>query len=421
MLALLLACTDDTSGATYPAADLVRFDGATLVAGTYDPREGDVVVEAATADGYDWSFVVSEGSLFAGVPAVGEARRYALDGTDEVGGEVVASGGVNEAYGSAIAARGTTLAVGAPNASGGPGVAGAGAVEVVDGDTARFEGKISQGRFGATVALCGDVDGDGSEDLVADAPWEANLAGAVYVAGSATRLVGDAANGRFGAALGCVDLLGEDDDDLVIGAPFAAGASGTLGEGAVTVWDGAALAAAKASATLMAPASSGAEALASFGASLATCRFHASGRADLVVGAPTAGGGVGAAYVYFGRDALTDAASAAITLQGEGTAGRFGSSLACGDVDGDGLDELFIGAPGVNASDGTAEAGALYGFTALGASAGTFTVASALWTFFADRAFLRTGAAFAMGDLDDDGFAELVLLERQRARSSTVE
>lgn len=421
MIALLLACTDDTSGATYPAADLVRFDGATLAAGTYDPREGDRVVEAATVDGYDWSLAIGEGALIAGVPAAGELRRYALDGTDAAKGELLGSGGVNEAYGAAVAVRGSAVVAGVPNASGGPGVAGAGAVEVVGSETDRFEGTISQGRYGSTVALCGDVDGDGANELVAGAPWEAALAGAVYVAGSEVRLVGGSANGRFGGALGCADLLGDGAEDLLIGAPFATGAAGAVGEGAVTVWDSGALSSGKAAITLVGPEAPAGEGLASFGASLATCRFHASGRADVVVGAPTAGGGVGAAYVYFGRDALLEGAVAAVTLQGDATEGRFGSTVACGDVDGDGLDELFVGAPGVNASDGTAEAGALYGFTGLGASAGTFTPASALWTFFADRAFLRTGATFVVGDLDADGLAELVLLERQRARSSTLE
>lgn len=421
MLALLLACTDDTSGATYPAADLVRFDGATLLAGTYDPRDGDRVVEAATVDGYDWSLAVAEGALIAGVPAAGELRRYQLDGTDASGGEVLGSGGVTEAYGAAVAARGSVVAVGVPNASGGPGVAGAGAVEVVDGERQRFEGAISQGRYGATVALCGDVDGDGEADIAAGAPWEADLAGAVYLAGSGARLVGGSANGRFGGALGCVDLLGDEAEDLVVGAPFAVGATGTLGEGAVTLWDADALTESKPAGTLVAPESSSGGVAASFGAAVATCRFHASGRADLVVGAPTAGGGAGAAFVYFGRDAMLDGAASTITLEGDETDGRFGSALACADLDGDGLDELFVGAPGVNGADGTAEAGALYGFTGLGASAGTFTPASAVWTFFADRAFLRTGATFVMGDLDEDGSAELVLLERQRARSSSVE
>ncbi|GDX81439.1 hypothetical protein LBMAG42_32500 [Deltaproteobacteria bacterium] len=421
MLALLLACTDDTSGAAYPAADLVRFDGATLAAGTYDPREGDRVVEAATEDGYDWSLALAEGALFAGVPAAGELRRYRLDGTDEAGGEVLGSGGVNEAYGAAVAVRGSAVAVGEPNASGGPGVAGAGAVEVVDGETSRFEGTISQGRYGATVALCGDIDGDGADDLVAAAPWEADLAGAVYLAGSAVRLVGGSANGRFGGALGCGDLVGAEADDLVVGAPFATGATGAVGEGAVTVLDAEALSAGTASVILVAPALSGGSEASSFGASLAMCRFHASGRADLVVGAPTASGGLGAVHVFFGRDELLAGAVASVTLEGDATEGRFGSTVACGDVDGDGLDELFVGAPGVNASDGTAEAGAVYGFTGLGASAGTFTPASARWSFFADRAFLRTGATFVVGDLDADGLAELVLLERQRARSSTLE
>ena len=40
LLSLLLGCPNETSGATYPAAALYRLDGAALLVGTTDAREG---------------------------------------------------------------------------------------------------------------------------------------------------------------------------------------------------------------------------------------------------------------------------------------------------------------------------------------------------------------------------------------------
>ena len=82
MFAALAACVANEAGASFPSADLVRFDGATLAPGAYDPRDGAVVVEGATADGHDWALAVGEGAVIAGVPAAGEVRRYVLDGND---------------------------------------------------------------------------------------------------------------------------------------------------------------------------------------------------------------------------------------------------------------------------------------------------------------------------------------------------
>lgn len=446
MFAALAACVANEAGASFPSADLVRFDGAALSPGAYDPRDGAVVVEGATADGHDWALALTEGAVIAGVPAAGEVRRYALDGNDAAGGEVLASGNLTERFGGAVAAEGTTVFAAAPEANAGPELAAAGALQRVDG-SARFDGTLSQGRLGSTLAACADLDGDGVPELAASAPFEVDPAELVDSAGDPVALTSVPPRGRvyvipadaapddtaaraplngveadegFGDALACAgDLTGDPNVDLVVGVPFARGAGDGLGEGVVRVYTAAGVAAGTPEVTVRAHAAgtSGAGAIESFGASVATCTLRSAGRADLVVGAPQAEDGAGAVYVFPGRDALADGATPTLTVRGGASEGRFGAEVACADLDGDGLDEVVVGAPGQDAPDGTIEVGAVYAFAGLGATSGTIGASAAGWSFTADRAFLRAGRSFLAGDLDGDGSAELIFLVRQRSRS----
>ncbi len=421
-LLLLLACPDDSSGATFPAADLVRFDGAALAEGVYDPREGDVVVQAATADGHDWALALRDGEVIAGVPEAGELRRYRLDGTDVSEGEVLGSAGLSGRYGAAVSVNGAVVVIGAPATDGGPDAAQAGAVQVLGDETVEavaYAGDSAQGRLGGVVAACADIDGDGVAEVAAAALWEADLAGRVYVGsadGSAELAVveGVRPNERFGAAIECAyDRFSDGGSDLLVGAPFGVSADGTTLGGYVAAFDAAAVAAGSPQFTLGSRTGD----VDGFGSALASCRLRSTGLRDLVVGAPLANGGAGAAYVYFGGTGLSAASFPAVTLPGEGTDARFGAHLGCGDLDGDGLDELFVGAPGLDSAAGNHDVGALYVYRGLGTSSGTFTTTAAHHVFTADRAFLRTGERFVVGDLDADGKAEVVLLVRQRAPS----
>ncbi|MEZ4389052.1 MAG: integrin alpha, partial [Candidatus Krumholzibacteriia bacterium] len=75
--------------------------------------------------------------------------------------------------------------------------------------------------------------------------------------------------------------------------------------------------------------------------------LNADGRPDFVIGAPGAritSVATGQAWVYFGRDTLSDTPD--LVLQGEASGDQFGTSVrGCGDVNGDGWDDLVVGAP----------------------------------------------------------------------------
>jgi hypothetical protein len=141
------------------------------------------------------------------------------------------------------------------------------------------------------------------------------------------------------------------------------------------------------------------------------------GIADLIVAAPgdaTAAAGAGAVYVFFGRagafelDGLT-AADADARIVGAAAGDRLGACVCGGDVDGDGVDDLVVGADRADLV-GAPDAGAAYVFrgpiapgSLLQAQAADVRLNGAP---YAGDAF---GSALELGDGDGDGIADLVV------------
>ena len=170
-----------------------------------------------------------------------------------------------------------------------------------------IQGAAADDRSGISVSGAGDVNGDGIDDLIIGAtdasPNGRNYAGASYVV--------------FGSDQGfpaTIDLA--SDADLIIQGAAAYDHSGCSVSGAGDV--------------------------------------NGDGIDDLIIGAPGAdpNGRVyaGASYVVFGRDqgfpATIDLASDAdLIIQGAAANDRSGCSVSgAGDVNGDGIDDLIIGA-----------------------------------------------------------------------------
>ncbi|MBI4211407.1 MAG: FG-GAP repeat protein [Deltaproteobacteria bacterium] len=94
---------------------------------------------------------------------------------------------------------------------------------------------------------------------------------------------------------------------------------------------------------------------------------------DVAVGAPGFDQHKGAVFIYYGRRtpiSFLTTANAQVTLQGFSPAGNFGMSIArTADVDGDGRPEIAVGAP-----DAEADLGAVYLFASERLVAGTGTI-----------------------------------------------
>ncbi|MCA9674570.1 MAG: VCBS repeat-containing protein [Kofleriaceae bacterium] len=106
-----------------------------------------------------------------------------------------------------------------------------------------------------------------------------------------------------------------------------------------------------------------------FGAAIVVGDFNGDGLPDIVVSSPEAN--VVRAYINDGD--LSDGTTE-VMVGAPLDASRFGASLAAGDLDGDGADELVIGAPRSN-PDGVNNAGAAYIYSLSG---GTFTIEATL-------------------------------------------
>ena len=153
-----------------------------------------------------------------------------------------------------------------------------------------------------------------------------------------------------------------------------------------------------------------------FGAALARGDFNGDGCADLAIGAseeflgasiPDADGNGVVTILYGSAKGLRFGGTLDITHTGRkaGT-DRFGATLASGDIDGDGDDELVVGAPG-------ADGGGAIGIFGLGKAKpsgnGILITQDTPWVGQEPGPTDQFGAAIAVGDFDGDGRGEIAV------------
>jgi hypothetical protein len=275
-------------------------------------------------------------------------------------------------------------------------------------------------RFG-TYTAAGNIrttESSGSpRDLVVGAPNDNGGAGAVYLfsgfAAGANKTTTDAllkiignAGEQFGAFLATGDFNGDGYREIIVAAPgsntiyiFTGGP--TLGNSPTQV-----ISANSASTVITGRAIR----------SMQAGDLNNDDKTDLILGAPGENGNTGEVYILFGQSggfpasvALpTPAGLVYSTFTGVTPGDLAGTSVAFGDFDGDGIRDLFVGAPGASAA-GRAGAGLVYLIWGA-ATMPSRSLASANTTFLGTFAGDQLGKVVVTGDINRDTPNDIVMV-----------
>jgi hypothetical protein len=258
----------------------------------------------------------------------------------------------------------------------------------------------STDNYGYSISGAGDVNNDGYEDLIVGAPGVSRDAGAAYLylgaaAGPSTTaarvLSGGAAGDRFGIGVAAAgDVNNDGYDDVIVGASayssstgrayVYAGSAAGLGASPLVTYTGAATSTA-------------------FGTTVASAGdVNNDGYDDLMVSAPNTSSSAGAVRIYHG--AVSPSTTAVTTITGS-SGSYLGTEIStAGDVNGDGYDDVAIGASRASSNAGrvTVHHGGPAGVSSTAATTITGPTAA------------RLGLSLAGGvDLDGDGFSDLAM------------
>ena len=332
-----------------PATDL---DTLTAVAAGWDDVDGDT-------EGYLYEWTVNSSPVGASTPTLDAS--YTAEGDDVV---VTITPFDGQLYGTPVSSAGLSI-----GSSCSPGAVWTQRNELCVADY-HLVGEAAANVAGWSVASAGDVDADGYDDLLVSAHWNndgGSKAGKIYL------LLGASLGGASTLDLSTADyaFVGENPADM---AGISVASAGDVDD---------------------------------------------DGRDDLLFGAPSnADGGTGAGKAYLvlgaslGATSTIDLATADYAFVGESTNDAAGTSVAsAGDVDGDDLDDLLIGA----SLAGSSSQGKAY--LVLGASLGgvsSIDLSTADYHFTGIAAGDSAGGAVASaGDVDGDGLDDVLIGARQ--------
>lgn len=232
-------------------------------------------------------------------------------------------------------------------------------------------GDLGGGQFGFSISAAGDFNGDGEDDFIVGAPTRnagATQNGAAFVIfggnggpstdlSDALMLTGQIANDRFGwSVANAGNFLGSANDCVVVGAPY--NTEDGMQAGAAYVYEGSTAPAAPNTVfDLKIRNGANSKAFSQYGFAVRCVgRWDGDGYDDLAIGAPycdEGGNEAGRVEIVFGG--TSPSATGNRYVNGQTATDHFGWSLArAGQVGGSSSEDLLVGAPGY---DGTATDG----------------------------------------------------------------
>jgi len=304
------------------------------------------------------------------------------------------------------------IVVGAPDADPTPALADAGQVKVIEttGLTVlTLDGLAANDGFGRAVAVLGDLDNDGRNEFAVSAPERdvptsnvgevrvysgASVTGQIYTVGMTSFLFTGSVSDQFGTSLAAAgDVNNDGVPDLVVGTIFDEPAGGSS-NGSVIVISGA-------NGTVL-WTKFGTDNNDQLGTSVAGIGdVNNDGFDDVAAGAPEAdpnGSSSGEVLVLSGANG-----NVLMTLEGSETSDDFGDAVSgIGDVDGDGVPDLVVGATLADPVGAPTDCGTATVFS--GASGTQITVLRGA------AASDHFGAGIgAPGDVDGDGIVDILV------------